>query len=151
MASITRGYQAIMKRLITLTVLVFLVMPSLASEEEIEYRQDVMSAIGSTMGGIGKILKGEVDQPSNLPLLANALGELAQITGDLFPEGSEGGDALPAIWEEPEDFNQAVAALQEAAAAFREAAASENPMQAAGGAIRNVGRSCKGCHDNYRD
>ena len=43
---------------------------------------------------------------------ANALAELAEIAPTLFPEGSDGGDALPVIWEDNDDFQAKLAAFQ---------------------------------------
>ena len=138
-----------MKRLIAISTTLLFTFALSADEEVADYRQEVMGAIGSTMGSIGKILKGEVDRPDDLAPLAIALGELAKTVPDLFTEGSEGGDALPAIWEEPDDFAERVDAFLKASTAFREAASS-GEMAKVGPAIQNLGRSCKGCHDSYR-
>ncbi len=121
-----------------------------ADEDQVEYRQEVMSAIGGTMGAIGKILKEEVDRPNDLATLAAALAELASTAQSVFPEGSEGGDALPKIWEESEDFAERLTALKEATSNFREVAKSDD-MAEIGAAIGAVGRTCRGCHHNYRE
>ena len=137
-------------RLLSTAFLIIFNIQVFADEADVEYRQDIMSAIGSTMGSIGKILKGEVSRPDDLAQLAVVLDELSGTVDGLFPEGSEGGDALPEIWENPEDVAAKVSAFQEATAGFREAATTGDMAQV-GQAIGSVGRTCKGCHDEYRD
>ena len=121
-----------------------------ADEEMADYRHEVMEAIGGTMGAIGKILKQEVQRSEDLLPLANALDELAKTAKGLFPEGSEGGEALALIWEEPEDFAQRLVNIKEATTVFR-ATVATGDMAQIGPAVGNVGRACKGCHDRYRE
>jgi cytochrome c556 len=82
-----------------------------------------------------------------MSLHANAMADLAGITGTLFPEGSQGGDALPEIWSNPEDFAAKVAAFETAASGLQAAVSSGEPV---GPAFQKLGQSCKGCHDDYR-
>ena len=95
-----------------------------ASEGELEYREHTMEAIGGHMQAAVDILRQKVPHASHMTIHADALAALSGIVGTLFPEGSEGGDALPAIWEEPEDFAGRVEAMREAATAFSAAARS---------------------------
>ena len=139
-----------MRRLVAFAVAISMCSLAVTDEDQVEYRQEVMSAIGGTMGAIGKILKQEVDRPSDLAPLAAALAELATTAQSVFPEGSEGGDALPEIWEDPEDFADRLQALKDSASAFREAA-SLGEMAQIGPAVGEVGRSCRGCHQRYRE
>jgi cytochrome c556 len=66
----------------------------------------------------------------------------------LFPPGSEGGDALPAIWENFPDFEAKAAALKTAADAA--AAAADQGLEAFGPAFGAVGQACGACHQTYR-
>jgi cytochrome c556 len=122
---------------------------AIASEGELEYREHTMEAIGGHMQAAVDILRQKVPHASHMTIHADALAALSGIVGTLFPEGSEGGDALPAIWEEPEDFAERVEAMREAATAFS-AAARSNDDAALGQAFQALGQACKGCHDNYR-
>ena len=114
-----------------------------------KYRHHTMEAIGGHMQALADILRGHVTYTDHLPIHAGALAALAEITPTLFPAGSGGPntEALPAIWENPEDFAKRVDA-------FREAAANLNDVVGKGGAlgpaVKRVGQSCKGCHDEYR-
>ena len=120
-----------------------------ASEGDLKYRQHTMQAIGGHMQAIVNIVRQEVPHASHMALHANALADLAAITPTLFPEGSEGGDSLAAIWEDAEDFQAKLDAFEKAAADFKAAAASGDNAKV-GQALRPLGNACKGCHDRYR-
>ncbi len=122
-------------------------MPAAASEGDAEYRHHVMEAIGGHMQSAVDILRQKVPHQAHLTLHAAALADLAEIAPLLFPEGSEGGDALPAIWENPEDFQSRLQAFQGAAAEFASAVQSGDGVMPA---FQNLGQSCKACHDDYR-
>ena len=139
-----------MRRVVAFVLAISVSFLVAADEDQVEYRQEVMSAIGGTMGALGKILKLEVDRPNDLAPLAAALAELANTAQSVFPEGSEGGDALPEIWQESEDFAERLMALKETANAFREAASSGDMAQI-GPAVGEVGRACRACHTRYRE
>ena len=118
-----------------------------ASEGAVKYRQHTMSAIGGHMQAIVDIIRGQVPHTGHLPTHANALAELAELAPALFAEGTQGGDALPAVWENTEDFQAKLGAFKEATANFKTAV---DAGEDARGAFRGVGQACKGCHDSYR-
>ncbi|MBL6946518.1 MAG: cytochrome c [Rhodospirillales bacterium] len=74
------------------------------------------------------------------------------MTGDIFPKDSGMGKtgALPAIWEKPDDFAQAVAAFEDASVQFA-MAANGGDMGAIGAALGGLGKSCGGCHKPFRE
>ena len=49
---------------------------------------------------------------------AEALAVTSTQTATLFPEGSEGGKALPIIWEEPDKFAEAAKLMEETSRAL---------------------------------
>ncbi len=120
-----------------------------ASEGELNYREHTMEAIGGHMRAIVDIVRGDVPHNDHLATHANAMADLAEIAPTLFPESSKGGDALDAIWENPDDFQSKLDAFKEATAAFKTAVESGDSGQIAVG-FRGIGQACKGCHDNYR-
>ena len=122
--------------------------PAAASEGAAEYRHHVMEAVGGHMQSAADILRQKVPHQAHLALHANALGELSTIADTLFPEGSQGGDALPAIWENPDDFAGKLADFGEAAAGFQSAVANGGDI---GPAFQKLGQACKSCHDDYRE
>ena len=69
----------------------------------------------------------------------------------VWPEGS-GGDgtrALPAVWENQDDFRPKLEGLRAASARLREHAEADD-MEGAGEALREVGRTRRDCHTTYR-
>ncbi len=116
-------------------------------EGDAEYRHHTMEAVGGHMQAMVDILQQKVPHTAHLALHANAMADLASIADTLFPEGSEGGEALPAIWEDPEDFAEKLAAFEEAAAGLKDAVGGAG----FGPAFQELGQSCKSCHDNYRE
>ncbi len=114
------------------------------------YRSAVMSAMAGHISSISAIARGRVPFESHASGHATALGATADMIGDLFPEGSGGDDtdALDSIWEDAEGFAAAVAAYEDAARAMAEAGGADS--QGLMRAMANLGRTCSGCHDNYR-
>jgi cytochrome c556 len=120
---------------------------ALADEGAVEYREHTMEAVGGHMQAMVDILKQKVAHTSHLPMHANAMADMAAIAPTLFPEGSEGGDALEEIWSNPDDFESRLTAFSDAASGLKAAVAAGEPI---GPAVQTLGQSCKGCHDNYR-
>ncbi len=120
-------------------------------EEPIQkYRHDVYEAVGGHMGAIVGIVREGV-RPEDLGYHADAMLGLAKIAPHVFPAGSGGGDteALPEIWEQPEEFKRRMDDFRNAAETFAAAVASGDRGQIGAG-LQGLGRSCKGCHDNFR-
>ena len=129
--------------------LALLAWPMAAQDEDAaDYRVETMKAIGGHTTGFFSILQQKVPHAGHLPVHANALAELAKIAPSLFPAGSgDDTDALPAIWENPDDFAAKLAAFEDAAANLAAAVAAGDAI---GPAAQQLGQACKGCHDDYR-
>ena len=95
--------------------------------------------------------RGLAGDPSKVASHAKAMASLGSELHLVFGEWSkvEDSESLDATWEKPEEFAAAVAAAEEAMTALGEVAESGD-MKAIGAAFRDVGKSCKGCHDNFR-
>ena len=122
-----------------------------SDDNAFKYRQNIMTAFKGHAGAIAMQARGLAGDPSKIAGHAKAVASLGSELHLVFPEGSnvEDSEALAAIWEKPEEFATAVAAAEEAMAALGEVAESGD-MKAIGAAFRDVGKSCKGCHDNFR-
>ncbi len=120
-------------------------------EADFKYRQGVMRTIGGQMTSMAAILRGKVHM-ENFKIHAHGMAELATIAPHLFPAGSgvDKSEALPAIWDNPDEFKAAMDKFVEAANGISAAADSENPGDI-GPAIQALGKACKGCHDNFRE
>jgi cytochrome c556 len=125
----------------------------------IKYRKSIMSANAGHLGALAGVAKGEVTFTDEVGFHAEALSQLSQNLTRLFPEGSgkgdtdEDSDALPAIWEKPEEFQQAIEKLQEESAKLAELTASGDFDQVAfAQQIGQLGKQgCGGCHEDFRE
>jgi cytochrome c556 len=131
--------------------LAFAALGSGADEAAIKYRQNVMEAVGGTMGAIVALAKQEVSHPAHLALHARNMAVLASVVPDVFPTGSGEGDtdALPEIWSKPEAFKERLDAFVGAAKKL-DAVVATGEMAGFGDALGALGQSCKGCHDDFR-
>lgn len=128
----------------------FCVLFAIASEDDIEYRIEVMTAIGAHATSLRSILREKVPHTEHIGIHVNALADLASVTGTLFPKGSEGGESLPLIWEEPEEFRKAVALFETASSELRDTI-NAGDAAAISGKVRGLFLACRGCHDKYRE
>jgi cytochrome c556 len=131
---------------------------TLAADEPanlIKYRQATMGAIGGHMGALSGMAKGEVSFMDEAVGHAHAISEMSKNLARLFPEGSnkDAGKtaALPAIWEQPAQFQQAIEALQAESAKLVEVAQSGDQAAFATqlGALGKNG--CTNCHNTFRE
>lgn len=128
-------------------------MPTMAVEPEnyIKYRQAMMKAIAGHTGASSQIVRGKIDAGDDLAMHAQALAKLNRDLARLFPEGSDFGEtkAKEAVWEDWDKFEQASKTASEATAAFAEAVGTGDREKIAA-AFKEVGKSCKGCHKDFR-
>ena len=97
------------------------------------------------------IVRGLIEARGQLVNHARGIANNTTELNHIFPKGSNvvDSEALPLIWEEPEEFAAAIAKVQDAAAAFVEAA-ERGDSETTSGAFRNLGMACRGCHDRFR-
>jgi cytochrome c556 len=120
-----------------------------AADDPQHERHEIMEGVRDAAKVVGAMLKGEREYDNaaameSLQVWQSAAAEF----GGLFPEGSQGGDAAPAIWEDREGFDAALAAWAEAV----DAAIAANPATLDEGkpVIGAAFNKCKNCHDSYR-
>jgi cytochrome c556 len=83
---------------------------------------------------------------------AQAIAEAAEYVPEMFPQGSTQppADALPAIWEKPDQFKQAAERAHELAEKLAETARGGD-VQATQAAFGTLGKEgCGGCHETFR-
>ncbi len=120
-----------------------------------ENRQAVFKLLGVNIGPIVGMARGEVPFDAALAERnARRMAALAPMIPELFAamdtrEYDVETEALPAIWENPDDFAEKAMALESAALAFAEGAASGDQATTLGG-LRSLGGTCGNCHDSYR-
>jgi cytochrome c556 len=136
----------------TLVVAALLLVPLVGTASDaIEYRQNVLRAVGGHMNASAAIVRGQVPHRDQLIRHARSIEEMSHVVPLLFPEGSGTGntDALPAIWEQRETFEARLGAFQEAAAGFH-AVVQNGDAGATGRALLALGQSCRDCHNTFR-
>lgn len=128
--------------------------PEQAAYSAVEVRQSVFKLIQNQNGPIGSMARGRA--PMDLAVAerqATRVATLASMIPDVFALDTREFDleteALDVIWEKQADFAAKAQATVDAANAIAMAAASgdEDATKKAMGAI---GRTCGGCHDNFR-
>ena len=109
-----------------------------------------MKSVGGQMSSVVAIMKGNVFS-ENLGTHIAALAQMAEIVPTVFPEGSgfTKSEALPKIWEQPAEFKKH---MDDFVAAARKlgSVGPAGDMAAIGPAVQALGKTCKGCHDDFR-
>lgn len=138
----------------TLLVGITLSSPGIAadSKAQIEHRKAIMEGTAGHLSAIFSTLKDPGKFAENFQFHAESLAVLAEIAVDTFPEGSGEGKtkASPDIWKKPDEFQQAMDKFLDKTEALVAAAKTED-ISTLAAAAKEVGGSCKGCHDDFKD
>jgi cytochrome c556 len=117
-------------------------------------RHENYEKIGDAMNVIGRELKGDSPDLAQVRQRADVIATLAPQVKTWFPQGTGPDvgktDAKAEIWQKPEDFAAKARDLEAAAATFQTAAQGTD-VAAIRAAHGNLGKSCKACHDLYRE
>ena len=125
-----------------------------AMVEAAEARQENFKTLGRNF----KTIKDGIDAGNaTSDEVAAAIDTVVSLSEDMpswFPEGSgpETGtdtEALPVIWEEPAAFEDAILAFQTAADAL-DTASETGEATGIKAAFGETGKTCGGCHDDFR-
>ncbi|WP_372803587.1 c-type cytochrome [Paracoccus seriniphilus] len=126
-----------------------------SSKDVLEARHGYMRMLALNMGQLAGMAKGEIEYDEAAAATAGAnIEALAQYSvAGLFVTGTangevEGSDALPAIWEKPDQFAQEFKAFADAAAGAGEAV--KGGQGNIGPVLQKLGGTCKDCHDDFR-
>lgn len=148
-----------MRLIRTLALASLVSIPAIATaqsaEDALKARQGYMEMLALNMGPLAAMAKGEMEYDEAAASTAGAnIEALTQYAvAGLFVPGTadgevDGSDALPAIWENPEEFGQKYAGLTEAAAGASEAV--KGGQGNIGPVLQKLGGACKACHDDFR-
>jgi cytochrome c556 len=125
---------------------------AMAQEEPQVVRQDMMEQVGEANGVMGRMVRGQRDYDAAAVLEAlETIREVAITFPDHFPEGSESGyetEALPSIWENPDDFAQRSQKLADDAATL--IAAAPQDLETFQPLFQQFAGNCRDCHTEYR-
>lgn len=120
-----------------------------------EFRQAILTLVKSNVGALGAMNKGAI--PFNAETLQTnsmRIEQLSLMLEDYFATDTTGFDvdtaALDKIWVDQADFKDKISALTAAARNLNKVAKAGDPSGFKP-AIGQVFKSCKGCHDNYKE
>lgn len=121
-------------------------------EDAIKYRKGAFTVMAAHFGRVAGMAQGKI--PFDAKVAAQN-AEVATFMSTLpfagFGPGTDKGEtrAKPEIWAEMDKFNAGAKKMQDEMAKLNVAAKSGN-LDAIKAAAGEVGKSCKGCHDDYR-
>lgn len=118
---------------------------------QIEYRQALYKMVGASMGKMGAVMKGKAEyNAETITKAANVMAALAPVANEGFElkSVSEDSEAKAVIWEQKDKFDEKMAAFVTATAKLAENAGTEEGFKSNFGP---VGKSCKGCHDDFKE
>ena len=137
--------------LVAAAVLVSIAVASATETKAIKERHETMEEIRDSMMAIVSMAKKETPFDAEaVQANAKAIEGKLKAAVDLFPEGSDQGDAdtwaKAEIWSDHENFNKMFQSSIEAAAAMQSVEEEAALMPALG----TLGNGCKTCHDKFR-
>ena len=117
----------------------------------IKYRQNVMKSTAGHMGAIVDILKNDLPLQAHILDHARSIQQNSKMTLATFSKGTGLGNtkAKPAIWENWSKFESAVQDFERESAKLVKIAESGD-MEALAKQVRATGKTCGGCHRNFR-
>ena len=142
-----------MKRFITACTLICLSTVSFAhegAEGVIKERMDRFKENKEAMKAIKGNLSGDV---AVIAQKASEIEAWANEMVNFFPEGStqSPSEALPAIWDKFDDFTDKASANAKAAANLKTLAQSGADAGALTNGFKALGKTCKDCHNDYKE
>ena len=117
----------------------------------IKYRQNVMKSVSGHMGAIVDILKNGLPLKDHIVDHARSMQQISRMTLSMFPEGSGKGrtKSKQVIWEKWSEFESAAGDFERESIKLVEVAQSGD-MEALSKQVRATGKTCSGCHRNFR-
>jgi len=114
-------------------------------------RMMAMKDMGDGMKSLAAMVTGKVPfaSPKIKEIAVSLKGHAADIPG-LFPKGSVKGpsEATPAIWKNWAEFQRIAKDLEDLAGQLEGDASNSKPAALA--LFAKIGKSCSGCHQDYR-
>ena len=127
------------------------VLAQVKSEDQIRYRQSVMNVMGRSFGALNAMAKGEAPYTKDAAARNAAIVEMMSgLPAPAFGAGTEKGAPTKAdmkIWSEGEKFKTAYEKMVGEVKKLPAAAGDEATLKAQ---VGEVGKACKGCHDDFR-
>ncbi len=138
--------------------ILFAALPAAAQfqkpEDAIKYRQSAMTLMASHFGRVAAMAQGKVPFDAKAATANAALANtIAALPFSAFGPGTDKGRPTRAkaeVWTQGDKFKAASEEMQ-AAMAKLDAAAKTGDLEQIKGTVGAVGKSCKGCHDDFQN
>lgn len=127
-----------------------------AADKSVKYRQNALNVMSTSFGRIGAHVKGDIKlDAAQLASNAEVVELMSHFAFDGFIQGTPqpsttGKGAKADIWKDWDKFKKLQGDLQANTAKLAAAAKSGN-ADAIKTAFGDTGKSCKACHDAFRD
>ena len=117
----------------------------------IKYRQNVMKSTAGHLGAIVDILKNGLPLESHVSDHARSILQNSRMTLSMFPKGSGKGrtKSKQSIWENWSEYESAANNFERESTKLAKVAESGD-MEALAKQVRATGKTCSGCHRNFR-
>jgi cytochrome c556 len=124
------------------------------AEKVTELRQSIFSLLGNNMWQLGSMAKGKITfDAEKAGKHALRINQLSLMIADYARTDTSAHkvktEALDKIWKQPDEFAKRIKDLTLASAKLQKAALSGDESMVKK-AISGVGRTCGGCHDNFK-
>ena len=123
-----------------------------AEEDVVAYRKNNMTILKGHMGSLVALVKGQVSYEGHAAIHATGLAEAARMSPHAFKDKALTGKTTvkETVWSDPDAFSKEMKAFIVQADALKKAALDQDKsaMQVA---LGKVGKSCKSCHDAFRE
>ncbi|MDG1752210.1 MAG: cytochrome c [Thalassotalea sp.] len=124
------------------------------AQKSTELRQSIFSLLGSNMGPLGGMAKGKIDfDVKAIEKHALRINQLSYMIADYTRTDTSTfnvkTDTLNKVWQETDLFAEKIKALNESSANLMKVAKTGDEG-AIKKAIGGVGKSCGGCHDDFK-
>jgi cytochrome c556 len=119
-----------------------------------ELRQSVFSLLGSNMGPLGGMAKGKIEfNEKAIKKHARRINQLSHMIADYTRTDTSSfktkTDALDKVWKQRAEFTKRIKDLNQSSKNLLKVAESGD-QSAIKKAIGGVGKTCGGCHDNFK-
>lgn len=123
-------------------------------EDAVKYRQSAMFVMANHFGRIGAMVNGRAPyDAATAAANADVVATMSRLPFIGFVDGTPGsgkGGASSKIWSDRAGFDAAAKKMQDEIAKLASASKANN-LDTLKAAFGEVGKTCKGCHDEYRN
>jgi len=140
---------------LALAVGALLALPAAAQfakpEDAIKYRQSAFFVLGQHFGRLGAMANGRAPYNAAAAAVdAEVAAGASKLPWAAFGPGTEGGKAKPEIWKEQAKYKE-LAEKSMTELGKLQAAAKAGNLDALKAQFEPTGKTCKACHDDFRN